>query len=88
VSGATALSSSIVGSFSANWCSVKPPTTRTHCGVGVLYSVGTAGLLERMTKKPEQDYIQALHSAVEPLTRALKERPPEVQAASGGRSAP
>ena len=36
VSGATALSSSIVGSrFSANWCSVKPPTTRTHCGGGV-----------------------------------------------------
>jgi hypothetical protein len=25
-----------VGSrFSANWCSVKPPTTRTHCGGGV-----------------------------------------------------
>ena len=36
VSGATALSSSIVGRrFSANWCSVKPPTTRTHCGGGV-----------------------------------------------------
>ena len=26
----------MVGSrFSANWCSVKPPTTRTHCGGGV-----------------------------------------------------
>ncbi|CAG2415788.1 hypothetical protein BCCR75715_01364 [Burkholderia sola] len=37
VSGATALSSSIVGSrFSTNWCSVKPPTTRTHCGAGVI----------------------------------------------------
>ncbi|MCY1217644.1 hypothetical protein D9M72_295640 [compost metagenome] len=36
VSGATAFSSSMVGSrFSANWCSVKPPTTRTHCGAGV-----------------------------------------------------
>ena len=36
VSGATALISSSVGSrFSANWCSVKPPTTRTHCGGGV-----------------------------------------------------
>ncbi len=36
MSGATALSSSIVGSrFSANWCSVNPPTTRTHCGGGV-----------------------------------------------------
>lgn len=57
-------------------------------GVGVLYSVGTAGLLERMTKKPEQDYVQALRSAVEPLTLALKGRPPEVQAASGGRTAP
>ena len=37
VSGATALSSSSVGRrFSANWCSVKPPTTRTHCGAGVI----------------------------------------------------
>ena len=37
MSGATALSSSSVGSrFSANWCSVKPPTTRTHCGGGVI----------------------------------------------------
>ena len=36
VSGAAALISSSVGSrFSANWCSVKPPTTRTHCGAGV-----------------------------------------------------
>jgi len=36
VSGATAFNSSIVGRrFSANWCSVKPPTTRTHCGAGV-----------------------------------------------------
>ena len=36
VSGATALISSSVGRrFSANWCSVKPPTTRTHCGAGV-----------------------------------------------------
>jgi hypothetical protein len=36
VSGAAAFSSSRVGRrFSANWCSVKPPTTRTHCGGGV-----------------------------------------------------
>ena len=36
VSGAASLSSARVGSrFSANWCSVKPPTTRTHCGAGV-----------------------------------------------------
>ena len=36
VSGAAALISSSVGRrFSANWCSVKPPTTRTHCGAGV-----------------------------------------------------
>ena len=44
--------------------------------VGVLYSVGTAGLLERMTQRPEQDYVLALRSAVEPLKRALKEQPP------------
>ena len=36
VSGAAALISSRVGSrFSANWNSVQPPTTRTHCGGGV-----------------------------------------------------
>ena len=29
------LSSSVGSRFSANWCSVKPPTTRTHCGAGV-----------------------------------------------------
>ncbi len=34
VSGAAALISSSVGSrFSANWCSVKPPTIRTQCDV-------------------------------------------------------
>ncbi|MNU79970.1 hypothetical protein D3C71_695890 [compost metagenome] len=37
VSGATAFSSASVGRrFSTNWCSVKPPTTRTHCGAGVI----------------------------------------------------
>ncbi len=36
VSGAAWLSSSSVGMrFSANWYSLKPPTTRTHCGGGV-----------------------------------------------------
>ena len=36
MSGAAALISSSVGRrFSANWNSVKPPTTRTHCGAGV-----------------------------------------------------
>ena len=37
VSGAALLISSKVGKrFSANWNSVQPPTTRTHCGAGVL----------------------------------------------------
>ena len=36
VSGAAALSSSSVGMRpSANWNSLQPPTTRTHCGGGV-----------------------------------------------------
>ena len=37
VSGATAFNSAIVASrFSSSWCSVKPPTTCTHCGAGVI----------------------------------------------------
>ena len=37
VSGAAAFSSSRVGRRrSANCSSVKPPTTRTHCGAGVM----------------------------------------------------
>ena len=36
VSGAAAFSSPSVGRrLSANWSSVNPPTTRTHCGGGV-----------------------------------------------------
>ena len=39
VSGAAALISSRVGRrFSTNWCSVKPPTTRTHWGGGVFWA--------------------------------------------------
>jgi hypothetical protein len=37
VSGAASLTSASVGKrFSANWNSVNPPTTRTHCGAGVI----------------------------------------------------
>src|SRR5713101_6420044 len=52
VSGATALISSSVGNrFSSNWCSVKPPTTRTHWGGGVTaicrFSISIASASER-----------------------------------------
>ena len=65
VSGATALISSSVGSrFSANWCSVKPPTTRTHCGGGVTRDLALQhghGVGEAAHAVPAQ-----LHVEVEP----------------------
>ena len=65
VSGAAALSSSSVGSRrSWNWCSVKPPTTRTHCGGGVRAACAFSirhGVGEAAHAVPAQ-----LHIVVEP----------------------
>jgi len=56
--------------------------------VGVIYSVGTAGLIDRLTRRPEAETVELLRSAVEPLKRALRERVPpeqrEATARSGG----
>ena len=47
---------------------------------GVIYSVGTAGLIDRLTRRSEEQSVEILRSAIGPLTRALRDRaPPELQ---------
>lgn len=48
--------------------------------VGVVYSIGTAGLVDRLVQKPEQEIVDTLRSAVGAMTRALRgsaEKAPE-----------
>lgn len=48
-------------------------------GAGIIYSVGTAGLIDRLTRRSEQETVDILRSVVPPLTRALRDlAPPEV----------
>jgi DNA-binding IclR family transcriptional regulator len=45
---------------------------------GVIYSVGIAGLIDRLTRRSEQDSVALLQSSVEMLSRALRDLgPPE-----------
>ncbi|WP_182915210.1 IclR family transcriptional regulator [Rhodopseudomonas palustris] len=41
--------------------------------IGVIYSVGTAGFTERLSRRPVADFVGQLQKAVEPLVRALRE---------------
>jgi DNA-binding IclR family transcriptional regulator len=41
--------------------------------VGIMYSVGTAGLLDRLTRRPLANSLGVLRSAIEPLTKALSD---------------
>jgi DNA-binding IclR family transcriptional regulator len=53
--------------------------------VGVIYSLGTAGLIDRLTRRPEHQSVEILRSAVSTLTRTLRDRvPPESQPAPVG----
>jgi DNA-binding IclR family transcriptional regulator len=40
--------------------------------IGVIYSIGTAGLIDRLTRRPVIETVALLRAAVEPLTRALR----------------
>lgn len=45
---------------------------------GVIYSVGIAGLIDRLTRRSEQETVELLRSSVEMLSRALRDLgPPE-----------
>jgi DNA-binding IclR family transcriptional regulator len=44
--------------------------------IGVIYSIGTAGLIDRLTRRPVIETVALLRAAVEPLVRALRNPPP------------
>jgi DNA-binding IclR family transcriptional regulator len=44
--------------------------------IGVVYSIGTAGLIDRLTRRPVIETVALLHTAVEPMTRVLRNGPP------------
>jgi DNA-binding IclR family transcriptional regulator len=44
--------------------------------IGVIYSLGTAGLIDRLTRRPVTDTVALLCAALEPMTRALRNREP------------
>lgn len=44
--------------------------------IGVIYSFGTAGLIDRLTRRPVTETVALLRAAIEPMTRALLNREP------------
>jgi DNA-binding IclR family transcriptional regulator len=44
--------------------------------IGVIYSLGTAGLIDRLTRRPVTETVKLLCAALEPMTRALRNREP------------
>jgi DNA-binding IclR family transcriptional regulator len=44
--------------------------------IGVIYSLGTAGLIDRLTRRPVTETVKLLRAALEPMTRALRNREP------------
>jgi DNA-binding IclR family transcriptional regulator len=42
--------------------------------VGVIYSLGTAGLIDRLTRRPIIETVNLLRAALEPLIRTLRNR--------------
>lgn len=44
--------------------------------MGVIYSLGTAGLIDRLTRRPVTETVALLRAALEPMTRALLNRAP------------
>lgn len=44
--------------------------------IGVIYSIGTAGLIDRLTRRPVMETVNLLRTAVGPMTRALRNGQP------------
>jgi DNA-binding IclR family transcriptional regulator len=44
--------------------------------IGIIYSLGTAGLIDRLTRRPLTNSLEVLRSAVGPLVKALGDRRP------------
>ena len=43
-------------------------------GIGIMYSLGLSGLIDRLTRRPEQELVKRLQVAAEALGRALRDR--------------
>ena len=54
--------------------------------VGVIYSLGTAGLIDRLTRRPVMETVDLLRRALEPMIRALRNREPTEAAETGART--
>jgi DNA-binding IclR family transcriptional regulator len=53
--------------------------------IGVIYSLGTAGLIDRLTRRPVMETVKLLCAALEPMTRALRNREPTDAPDAGSR---
>jgi DNA-binding IclR family transcriptional regulator len=58
--------------------------------IGVIYSLASAGLIDRLTRRPLNESVALLRSALKPITRVLRDRqpvyPPEATALDTKRS--
>lgn len=43
-------------------------------GVGIMYSLGISGLIDRLTRRPESEVIERLGTAADALSRVLRDR--------------
>jgi DNA-binding IclR family transcriptional regulator len=55
--------------------------------VGVIYSLGLAGLIDRLTRRSVADTVEVLHAAADPIARALQIRRPAPRAGVRSRKA-
>jgi DNA-binding IclR family transcriptional regulator len=53
--------------------------------VGVIYSLGTAGLIDRLTRRPVMETVKLLSAALEPMIRALRNLEPTEAPETGAR---
>jgi DNA-binding IclR family transcriptional regulator len=53
--------------------------------VGVIYSLGTAGLIDRLTRRPVMETVNLLRAALEPMIRTLRNREPTETTETGTR---
>ena len=53
--------------------------------IGVIYSLGTAGLIDRLTRRPVTETVELLRAALEPMIRALRNREPTEAPETGAR---
>lgn len=51
--------------------------------IGVIYSLGASGLIDRLTRRPQDDVIRSMNRVGNQLSRVLRDR---VQDANGGRT--